>query len=286
LQTFFINHFSECRTTDIKPCVMALGFFDGIHLGHRKLIENVKRISQQSGLQSAVLTFFPHPKEVLNQVTFNYLISIERKIEILEKIGVDQLYVVRFDKIFARMGPEEFVDKYLIPLEAKQIVAGFDFTYGSKGKGNIHTLEAHGKGAFRVSMVPKVEQFGEKVSSTLIRNLLRTGQVKQIVNYLGDYYQSKGKVTGIYTQGDFTFAEFKVAPYNIMPIDGSYEVVVSFDDRTFHSNCHVYEERDGETFAEIEIPHPIRKVDYSEVIIKWINKRPSKTAEILKYSAI
>lgn len=286
MQTFFINHFSECRTTDIKPCVMALGFFDGIHLGHRKLIENVKRVSQQSGLQSAVLTFFPHPKEVLNQAKFNYLISIERKIEILEKLGVDQLYVVRFDKIFARMSPEEFVEKYLIPLEAKQIVAGFDFTYGSKGKGNIHTLEAHGKGAFRVSMVPKVEQFGEKISSTLIRNLLRTGQVKQIVNCLGDYYQSKGIVTGIYTQGGFTIAEFKVAPCNIMPMDGSYEVVVSFDDRTFHSNCHVYEERDGETFAEIEIPQPMRKVDYSQVIIKWINKRSSKTVKILESSAI
>ncbi|MEH7482436.1 FAD synthetase family protein [Neobacillus drentensis] len=137
MKTTFLNRISDGVFTKLKPCVMALGFFDGIHLGHRQLIENAKRISLQRGLELAVLTFFPHPKEVLNQMKFPYLISIERKIEIFEMLGVEQLYVIRFDEKFASLEPEVFVQQYLISLQVKEVVAGFDFTYGSKGLGNM-----------------------------------------------------------------------------------------------------------------------------------------------------
>ena len=198
MKTTILNHISDCVLTEAKPSVMALGFFDGVHVGHRQLIEKAKHISQQKGLELAVLTFFPHPKEVLHQVKFNYLLSLDRKIEILEQLGVERLYIVHFDKTFACLEPEIFVEKYLISLQVKEVVAGFDFTYGNKGLGNMETLEAHGKGAFCVTTVPKVELYGNKISSTLIRQFLSDGQVEHIVDYLGDYYLTKGVVTRIY----------------------------------------------------------------------------------------
>ncbi|WP_207198833.1 FAD synthetase family protein [Peribacillus sp. TH14] len=287
LKTTFLNQISECLLTESKPCVMALGFFDGIHLGHRQLIEKAKRISRQKRLKLAVLTFFPHPKEVLNQVKFNYLISLERKIEIFEHLGVEQLYVVRFDKDFARLEPELFVQKYLISLQVKDVVAGFDFTYGSKGLGNMQTLETHGKGAFRVNMVPKVELYGKKISSTVIRNFLNSGQVNQIADYLGDHYQTKGCITQVYPLlrlNPVSKVRMEVSSFNTLPSHGFYEVDVLMKEQRFQSVCSIYARKDGEVAVEIEIPKLIKIAHREEVTIKWLNEWSAENSKILQGS--
>lgn len=281
LKTTFLNRISDCVLTELKPCVMALGFFDGIHLGHRQLIEKAKRISRQKGLELAVLTFFPHPKEVLNQVKFNYLISLERKIEIFEQLGVKQLYVFRFDKEFASLEPEVFVQKYLISLQVKEVVAGFDFTYGSKGLGNMQTLESHGKGAFRVKMVPKVELYGKKISSTLIRNFLSSGQVNKISDYLGDHYQTKGCITQVYLLprlNPMSKVRIEVSSFNMLPNRGVYEVDVLTKEQRFQSVCYIIERKDGEVAVEMEIPKHIKITHREEVTIKWLNEWSVKTS--------
>ncbi|MED3562498.1 adenylyltransferase/cytidyltransferase family protein, partial [Bacillus xiapuensis] len=96
----FLNQIPDNRRLwDKKSSVMVLGFFDGIHLGHRKLIERAKQISLQKSLELSVLTFYPHPKEVLLHQDFDYLMSLDRKIESFRSLGVEHLYVVHFDQV-------------------------------------------------------------------------------------------------------------------------------------------------------------------------------------------
>ncbi|MFJ8257879.1 bifunctional riboflavin kinase/FAD synthetase [Peribacillus asahii] len=287
MKTTFLNHISDCALTELKPTVMALGFFDGVHLGHRQLIEKSKHISQLKGLELAVLTFFPHPKEVLNQVKFNYLISLDKKIEILEQLGVDRLYIVHFDKEFASLEPETFVENYLISLQVKEVVAGFDFTYGNKGLGNMKTLEAHGKGAFRVTMLPKVELYGKKISSTLIRQFLSDGQVEQIAEYLGDYYLTKGAIHQAHPYSDFTSkVRLEVSFFNTAPKCGMYEVEISLDPHTFESICDIYNGESGEILVEIEVPGYINIDNHEGLTIKWLNQSSKKTVKMLQEANI
>ncbi|MBA4537497.1 FAD synthetase family protein [Bacillus aquiflavi] len=274
MKTTFLKSISTCVQTKVKPCVMALGFFDGVHLGHKQLIEKAKYIARQKGLELTVLTFFPHPKEVLNDVKFHYLISLERKIEIFEQLGVERLYVIRFDKEFASLEPEVFVQKYLISLQVREVVAGFDFTYGSKGLGTIETLETHGKGTFRVTMIPKVELYKKKISSTYIRSLLRSGKVDQIAYYLGDHYETKGWITHVYelsTLNCIYKVKIKASLFNSLPNYGIYKVNVQTKQRKFQSICFICERKDGEVDVEIDVPKQIKLRNHEKVIIKWLD---------------
>ena len=283
MKTIFLNHITDCVLTDLKPSVMALGFFDGVHLGHRKLLEKAKHISRQKGIELAVLTFFPHPKEVLNQVKFNYLLSLDRKIEILEQLGVERLYIVHFNKKFASLAPETFVEKYLISLQVKEVVAGFDFTYGSKGIGNMKTLETHGKGEFRVTTIPKVELYGNKISSTLIRHFLSDGKVEQIAESLGGHYLTKGFITQIYSYSDFTSkVKLEVSFFNTPPKDGFYEVEVLLGDHKFQSTCNISNGKSKEILVEIEIPSYTNIGNHKELTIKWLKQTSKERVEMLQ----
>jgi riboflavin kinase / FMN adenylyltransferase len=212
-----------------KPCVMALGFFDGVHLGHQKVIREAKRAAEEQDLPLVIMSFFPHPKEVLSNGIniIPYLMPMKDKRRIFEELGADTFYLIQFTKEFAGLSPREFVQTYLLDFGAKQVVAGFDFTYGHRGKGNMDTMKKDSDGKLEGIKVEKIEWAGEKISSTLIRQLVLAGEVERISSYLGNDYQSEGRIA-------FRKKHVEVAlhPYYLIPASGWYEVTVNLHQET------------------------------------------------------
>ncbi|OLO40936.1 riboflavin biosynthesis protein RibF [Alkalihalophilus pseudofirmus] len=227
-----------------KPTVMALGYFDGVHIGHQKVIQTAKNTAFEKGLLTSVMTFNPHPKEVLRKPseTMMYITPLEKKIEVIEKLGVDQLFVVHFDEGFSKLTPQQFVDDFLIDMNVKHVVAGFDYSYGHLGKGNMETLPFHARGVFEQTTVNKVELQEHKISSTLIRNKIANGEVGEIVELLGRYYE----VEGIVVHGDkrgrtigFPTANIRLSNRYIIPKLGVYAVTLIVNGQTYEGVCNI-----------------------------------------------
>ncbi|SFF72870.1 FMN adenylyltransferase /riboflavin kinase [Halobacillus alkaliphilus] len=206
-----------------QSCVMALGFFDGVHLGHQKIIRTAKKIAKDKGLKLAAMTFAQHPSSVIPKgpTITKFITPLSEKAKVFEQLGVDILYVVDFTKELAKVPHQQFVDQYIYGLNSKHVVAGFDYKYGFKGKGDMSQLPIDSKGRFGVTTVSKLEQHEQKVSSTLLRALISTGRVEEIYQYLGKSYEMRGEVKGKGRTCTFSFD-----PSYYMPIPGHYEVTV------------------------------------------------------------
>ncbi|MFC2949717.1 adenylyltransferase/cytidyltransferase family protein [Virgibacillus sediminis] len=178
--------------------VIALGFFDGIHKGHQEVIKTAGRKAEELGASLAVMSFFPHPKTVLSNgdVAFDYLMPLEEKAQVLRSLGVDRFYIVSFNKSFASLSPEDYVNQYLLQFGTIHAVAGYDFSYGFKGAGNIDRLEEDAGGRIGTTKVGKVEYRGRKISSTWIRELIAEGNVEELPQLVGRLYEVKGQWNG------------------------------------------------------------------------------------------
>jgi riboflavin kinase/FMN adenylyltransferase len=225
LEVIYVNNNNrESYLSKNEPCVIALGFFDGVHLGHQQVIKTAKRVADENQLMLACMTFFPHPKEVLKKEkkAVQYLMPIAEKQRILRELGIKKFYIVQFDPEFASLTPKQFVKKYLIDFGVKYVVAGFDFTYGSYGEGHMDRMKDDSNDMLGVIKVEKVEFDGEKISSTLIRKLICSGKMELIPRYLGKDYQIEGKVSLKEEK-----VEVIVEAYYLLPPPGVYIVTVS-----------------------------------------------------------
>ncbi|WP_338472339.1 FAD synthetase family protein [Niallia sp. XMNu-256] len=202
--------------------VMALGFFDGVHKGHLKVIETAYQIAREKEQLLAVMSFFPHPKSVLSdgRKTIDYLMPLSSKEKLLSDLGVDRFYIVQFTKEFAALSPERFTAQYLLGLGVTHAVAGFDYTYGSKGIGNMDRLKDDSGGLLEVTKVSKVECRGEKISSTSLREKLAQGKVEEVSKLLGRPYEVECEWNG---------ASLKVQPYYTLPRPGRYAITIKGD---------------------------------------------------------
>lgn len=180
-----------------KELVLALGFFDGVHRGHQEVIKTAVNLANEKGLPSAVLTFNHTPRLVYEKIhpyRYTYLSIYERKMELLKALGVDYVYISEFTYAFGHQKPQEFVDKYIVGLGAKVVVAGFDYTYGPKAIANMETLENHAKNRFEIINIPKQVVNNDKIASTSIRHYLRLGKLEKANKELGYVYQTRGIV--------------------------------------------------------------------------------------------
>ncbi|WP_223588394.1 FAD synthetase family protein [Neobacillus bataviensis] len=204
---------------EAKPSVMALGFFDGIHKGHREVIQTAIQKAREKNLLLSVMTFFPHPKTVLSngKTKVEYLMPLSEKEKLFSELGVDIFYIVEFDKEFSSLTPEKFAAKYLIDLGVVHAVAGFDYTYGFRGEGNMDRLKNDSGGILAVTKVEKVECQGEKISSTCIREKLANGNVEELPALLGRHYEVGCEWDG---------RALKVRPYYTLPAPGRYVVTI------------------------------------------------------------
>ncbi|WYP24925.1 riboflavin biosynthesis protein RibF [Alkalihalobacillus sp. FSL W8-0930] len=244
MKTIYLSHPIDHSVPLIVPTVFALGYFDGVHKGHQHVIRQAVSYAKENGMESAVMTFHPHPKEVLMQLEqpMHFLTPLPDKLERIAELGVDRTYVVEFNQSFANLLPQEFVDHYLLALGAKHVVAGFDFTYGKKGKGTMDTMPDHAQGRFSSLAVSKVEREGIKVSSTALRELLQAGKVSDISELLGEPYQIKGIVEDGEKRGrtiGYPTANVKVNQRYIIPKTGVYVVKVELQDNILFGMCNV-----------------------------------------------
>ena len=220
METIYVNRENITSIQgSANPNVMALGFFDGLHQGHRKVIQTALQKAKEKKVQLAVMSFFPHPKTVISngKKQVCYLMPLAEKEKLLEQLGVDLFYIVQFDKEFASLSPQQFVSQYLVKLGVVHAVAGFDFSYGSRGLGNLDRLKNDSGGLIEVTKVEKVECQGEKISSTCIRERLVKGLVEEIPHFLGRPYEVKGN-----------WDEFSIhiESYYTLPAPGCYMVTV------------------------------------------------------------
>ncbi|WP_171038177.1 FAD synthetase family protein [Aquibacillus sediminis] len=226
----------KCRR---EQCVVAIGFFDGMHIGHQKVIQQAKKIAEKKQLPLACISFFPHPKEILtNNKQFKYIMPITEKQIILENMGVEKFYLIEFDHPFASVSPKQFVQNYLLDLGVAHVVAGFDFSYGYRGMGNMDRLKEDSSNQLEVTKVEKVAYDGEKISSSLLRNMIDSGKMDQIHHYLGNDYQIEGEIL----LGN-DHVEILVNQHYVIPRTGVYEVVIDNGRENFKQNVTVDQAR-------------------------------------------
>ncbi|WP_028782156.1 FAD synthetase family protein [Thalassobacillus devorans] len=208
--------------------VIALGFFDGVHKGHQKVIRQAKKEAERRGVDLTVMSFFPHPKVVLSggKKKFNYLMPLKAKAEVLESLGVDRFYIVEFDMNFASLSPQDYVEKYLLKFSTVHAVAGYDFHYGKLGEGSIDRLKEDSAGRLDVTKVNKVEYLGKKISSTRIRRAIVEGQVNDLSVMMGRLYEVKGKILN---------HSFFPDDYYMLPRSGNYEVTINSGSEVFYT---------------------------------------------------
>lgn len=240
MQTIELIYPHSYDSEDLPETVAAIGFFDGIHKGHQKVIKTAVDYAQANDLTSAVITFYPHPSVVLRDDVreVKYITPPAEKQNILQKMGIDKLYIIRFNKELSLLPPQVFIDHFIAGLNVKHLVAGFDFSYGHKGKGNMCTIDDHSKGRFATTTVPKVEFDGEKVSSTKIRQLLKNGDIHKVNQLLGRCLTISGRVVEGNKRGHtlgYPTANLDVDPEALLPKPGIYAVKVVYQHQVYEA---------------------------------------------------
>lgn len=170
-----------------EPCVLALGNFDGVHLGHRRLLEHGLRQAERLGVGLSVLIFEPHPLKVLRpERGIELLSTTPEQLRYFEEIGADTVYLIPFTREMANTSPEEFVEKILIPLGVVRVVVGFNYSFGAHGKGNPELLQSLGKQhGFGVNVLQAQMIGGRVISSSSIRKALQQGDIRLASSLLG-----------------------------------------------------------------------------------------------------
>ena len=212
-----------------KPTIVTIGTFDGVHLGHQKIVAQITKNAHALNCESLVLTFFPHPRMVLQEGTeMKQLNTLNEKIALLDNLGIDNLVVHPFDKEFSRLTAEEFVKKVLVNVfKIKKIIIGHDHRFGRNRTATIDDLINFGETYdFEVEQISAEEINEVSISSTKIRNALLEGNIELATNYLGYDYSFtgiiiKGKQLGRtigYPTANITIEE----DYKLIPNNGVY----------------------------------------------------------------
>jgi len=174
------------------PCVVTIGNFDGVHLGHQTLLAEVKKRAHILKLESAVITFEPNPKDYFSQNKPQTRISsLREKIELFNEIKIDRVHIIKFNQEFSKVTANEFISVLIKQLKVKEIVVGEDFCFGRGREGGIKQLSAS---SMKLNIKNKILMDGKRISSTLIRNLLANDKLDEANKYIGRPYCISGKV--------------------------------------------------------------------------------------------
>lgn len=223
-----------------EPVCTAIGFFDGLHIGHMALVDEVKRISCIKGYKKALMTFDHYPLYVLGKMNEEkYLTSMEDRIDILEKEGMDYLFVIRFTKDVAKLSPYDFIKKYLVSCRIQYVVCGFDFRFGNCNSGDVKTLKECKE--FDVGVIEEVVYQGEKISSSRIRKILEDGDMTQMNQLLGRKYTISGEIIkGRRIGHSIGFPTANVDYQNyFLPSHGVYVVKAYVQNKEYLGMCNI-----------------------------------------------
>ena len=234
------NHLDEFNK--INNAVVTIGTFDGVHVGHRKIISRLTEVAKQTNGESVILTFFPHPRMIINpeDVNLKLITTINEKAKLLEQLGVDHLIITPFTRDFSNLSAETYIQKVLVDkIGTKKIIIGYDHHFGKDREGNLNQLQqfapVYGYG---VEEIPEQDIHDIAVSSTQVRQALKKGDVQTANDFLGYPFSLFGQVI----KGDqigrtlgFPTANLLIEEaYKLIPCDGIYAVNIKL-----HSNSHI-----------------------------------------------
>ncbi|MBU8882147.1 bifunctional riboflavin kinase/FAD synthetase [Kaistella sp. DKR-2] len=222
-----------------SPLSLSIGIFDGVHIGHQSIIKKLNTIAAKKNLQSAILTFWPHPRTVFNpNDDLKFLNTIEEKTYLLEKNGIQHLFLKEFDEEFRNLTGEEFVKQILVEkLNVKHLIIGHDHTFGKNRSGDFNLLQKmSSEFGFEVEQVEAVDFQSRHISSTQIRNALTEGNVKEANEMLGYVYSVSGEVIHGKKIGrtiGYPTANIAVNSMKLLPKKGAYIVDVFVNSQHF-----------------------------------------------------
>ncbi|GIO22009.1 bifunctional riboflavin kinase/FAD synthetase [Oceanobacillus sp. J11TS1] len=228
----------------LPKTVSAIGFFDGIHKGHQKVIQQAVNKAKQNNMESAVITFFPHPSVVLrkNVQHVKYITTSSEKQTILKNLQVDRLYIIRFNQELSKLSPQEFIDHFIIGLNIKHLVAGFDYSFGHKGKGKMKDMHLYARDYFTWETIGKVTLDEEKISSTRIREELASGNMEQAEQLLGRPFATTGLVVKGARRGrelGYPTANLSLSKDALLPKQGVYATRVRHKDKIYGGMANI-----------------------------------------------
>lgn len=224
--------------------IVTIGNFDGVHLGHQALFKEVAQRTEETNGTSIVLTFEPHPLKITApEKCPPFLTTFHQKLEVIEKTGIDMVICADFTPNFAKLNPKEFIKQVLLEkINVKSVIVGHDFKFGKGRDGTIASLQEMGKKlGFNVQIIEPIAINNQIVSSSLIRDLILRGDVKNAVQYLGRFYSLEGKVISGFKKGSaigFPTANVDVLQ-NLVPHTGVYAVQVFFQNKILKGVANV-----------------------------------------------
>jgi riboflavin kinase/FMN adenylyltransferase len=237
----------EQELANIAPqeeTLLTIGVFDGVHAGHRYLLEKLQQRAAEKNLLSGVVTFSPHPQSVLyphNQLP--WLSSLDDRVKTFQELGVKTIAVLTFTPRIAQLSARDFISLLKKYLEMRGIVVGPDFALGQGQQGNIDLLRALGREMeFSVEVIPSYTINGEIVSSTLIRRVLAQGDMRKVERLMGRYFQLGGKVITSDKRGrvlGFPTANLDIRLQQALPANGIYATVAQVDGKQFSSATNI-----------------------------------------------
>ncbi|MGE7664966.1 riboflavin biosynthesis protein RibF [Ureibacillus composti] len=262
---------------------LAVGFFDGVHRGHQAVIGAAMDKARELNINSAVMTFDPHPSIVLggrNEKVF-YITPLRQKLEIIEGIGVDTVFVVQFTSDFAKLSPEDFIQYFIRDLNVLHVTAGFDFSFGALGRGKMDMMKELSNGEFGVTVVDKFSDGEEKISSTRIRKSLQDGDMETAHELLGRPFE----VPGIVVHGDkrgrtigFPTANIQAMDGCFIPATGVYAVRILVQNNWYDGVCNVgykptfKNPEDKQLSIEVHILNFEKNIYGEEVTVGWYKR--------------
>ena len=226
------------------PSILTLGTFDGIHQGHRTIISKLTSESKKNKLRSIILTFFPHPRNIVSSEKIKSISTIDEKIQIFSELDLDELIIQNFNKSFSEMGAEEFIKLLVNNLNLKKIIVGYNHRFGKNRSADINVLRDFSvKYDFEVVEIKAFEVEKIKISSTKIRNAINNGNIDVCNNYLGYNFNINGIVVKGKSIGKsigFPTANINIAEeYKIIPKNGVYLVRCFFEKNKFYGMMNI-----------------------------------------------
>jgi len=250
--------------------VLTIGNYDGVHLGHQKILSMVGKKAEEIGGTSMVMTFDPHPVKVIApEKNVKLLTTPEEKARLIAKMGIDVLLFITFTKEFSQIAPDEFISEILVKkLNIREVIVGANYSFGKSKKGNIDLLRKRGKEfGFHATAVQDVMLHGNIVSSSSIRSLLLKGAVQDVITYLGRAYSILGTVIKGKGRGksilNIPTANI-TSPVEIAPKEGVYAVRVGYKGSIYDGAANIGK---NPTFGNTDVSYEVHLFGFSGDLI-------------------
>jgi riboflavin kinase/FMN adenylyltransferase len=265
-----------------KRRYIALGVFDGVHLGHQKLIKlTVDKARKNDGI-SIVATFDPHPDKIINPESNVFLLTtLEERISLIKESDVDVFLIIKFNKMMSKMSPKDFISEILVDnLQIKELFVGFNYKFGFQGRGNTDILREYGKFyKFKTNILEPITADNTIISSTRIKDYIKSGEIEKAKKLLGHDITISGRVISGKGRGrkllNFATANIDTPSDKILPVNGVYLVEIKIDNKDYYGLMNIGVKptfKESERTVEVHIINFNKKIYNKEVFVNILQK--------------